>query len=203
MKSLENLMAFKSQTAKKCMAVIAAAVFVSCASFASMAVFAEAADTEKKTPEQVQHHKHHNHHDDMDGKHGAHKYHGKDHMGAKLDLTDAQKEAMKASRTAKQASMKDLHEKLRSAHDALDKAAATNTDDAMLNKLSTDLANVIAQKEFAQAKARRDFINLLTPEQKQKLAAFEAEQKNAPRWKNKAEWKDKTESKNKAESKIQ
>jgi Spy/CpxP family protein refolding chaperone len=177
MKSLENLMAFKSQTAKKCMAVIAAA---SLASFASVAVFAEAIYAEKKTSEQVQHHKHHNHHGDMDGQRGAHKYHGKDHMGAKLDLTDAQKEAMNASRTAKQASMKDLHEKLRSAHDALDKAAATNTDDAMLNKLSTDLANVIAQKEFAQAKARRDFINLLTPEQKQKLAAFEAEHKNAP-----------------------
>ena len=189
MKSLENLMAFKSQTAKKCIAVIAVA---SLASFVSTAVFAEPVDAGKKTTEQVEHRKHHG---DMDGKHGAHKHHGKDCLGAKLDLTDAQKEAMKTASAAKHASMKDLHEKLRSAHDALDKAAATNTDDAMLNKLSTDLANVIAQKEFAEAKARRDFINLLTPEQKQRLAAFKAEQKNAPRGKTRQNQKSNTEPK--------
>ncbi|HOY22804.1 MAG TPA: Spy/CpxP family protein refolding chaperone [Cellvibrio sp.] len=195
MKSLENLMAFKSQTAKKCMAVIAAA---SLASFASVAVFAEAADAEKKTPEQVQHHKHHG---DMDGKRGVHKYHGKDHMGAKLDLSDAQKETMKAARATNEASMKALHENLRTAHDALDEAVAANADDAMLNKLSTDLASFIAQRELLKAKGRRDFLNLLTPEQKQKLAAFEAEHKNAPRWKNKTELKDNAESKEKTESK--
>jgi len=113
--------------------------------------------------------------------------HGKHHgrVGAKLDLTDAQKESLKASRAANEASMKDLHEKLHTAHDALEKAAAANADDAMLHKLSTDLASVIAQKELAKAKTRRDFLNLLTPEQKQKLAAFEAEHKDIPRWKEK------------------
>ena len=176
MKSLKNLMIFKSQAAKKCVAVIAAASLV------SFAVFANAADADKKTTDAVPHHKHHG---DMDGKHGGHMSHGKHHgrVGAKLDLTDAQKETMKAARAANETSMKTLHENLRTAHDALDKAAAANTDDAMLNKLSTDLASLIAQKELAQVKARRDFLNLLTPEQKQKLAAFEAEHKDAPRWK--------------------
>ena len=176
MKSFNNLMAFKSQTAKKCVAMIAAASLV------SFAVFAEAADSETNTTEAVPHHKHHG---DMDGKRGGHINHGKHHgrFGAKLDLTDVQKESVKAARAANEVNMKDLHEKLRIAHDALDKAVTANADDAMLNKLSSDLASLIAQKELAHAKGRRDFINLLTPEQKQKLAAFEAERKNAPRWK--------------------
>jgi Spy/CpxP family protein refolding chaperone len=169
-------MAFKSQTTKKCVAMIAAASLV------SFAVFAEAADADKKATDAVPHHKHHG---DMDGKRGGHMNNGKHHgrFGAKLDLTDAQKESLKAARAANEASVKALHENLRTAHDALDKAVTANADDAMLNKLSTDLASVIAQKELAQAKARRDFLNLLTPEQKQKLAAFEAEHKDAPRWK--------------------
>jgi Spy/CpxP family protein refolding chaperone len=188
MKTLKNLMAFKSQTAKKCVAVIAAASLV------SFAVFAKAADAETKTTDAVPHHKHHG---DMEGKRGGPMNHGKDHMGAKLDLTDAQKESVKAARAANEASMQALHENLRTAHDALDKAVSANADDAMLNKLSTDLANLIAQKELAHAKGRRDFLNLLTPEQKQKLAAFDAEHKDAPRWKNQAE------SKGKAEPKLQ
>lgn len=184
MKTLKNLMDFKSQTAKKCVAVIAAASLV------SFAVFAEAADAETKTTDAVPHHKHHG---DMDGKRGGPMSHGKDHMGAKLDLTDAQKESMKAARAANEASMKALHENLRTAHDALDKAVTANADDAMLSKLSTDLASLIAQKELAQAKGRRDFLNLLTPEQKQKLAAFEAEHKDAPRWKARQEAKPKVQ----------
>ena len=163
MKTLKNLMAFKSQTAKKCVAVIAAVSLV------SVAVFVEAADVETKPIDSVSHHKHHG---DMDGKRGGPMNHGKDHMGAKLDLTDAQKESLKAARAANEASMKTLHENLRAAHDALDKAVTANADDAMLEKLSTDMASLIAQKELAKAKARRDFMNLLTPEQKQKLATL-------------------------------
>ncbi len=189
MKSFENLMAFKSQTAKKYVAVIAAA---SLASFASLTVFAEAADAQHKASERVSHHKHHG---DADGKRGEHSGRHHAYFGAKLDLTDAQKETLKAARTANQASNKELHEKLRTAREALDKAVSSNTDDAMLNKLSTDLANLIAQKELAHAKVRRDFLNLLTPEQKQKLAAFEAEHKDAPHWKNKSKAKPESKAK--------
>ena len=186
MKTLKNLMGFKFQTAKKCVAVIAAASLV------SFAVFTEAAEAETKITDAVPHHKHHG---DMDGKRGGPMRHGKHPMGAILDLTDAQKETMKAARAANESSMIALHENLRAAHDALDKAITANADDAMLSKLSTDLASLIAQKELAQAKGRRDFLNLLTPEQKQKLAVFEAEHKDAPRWKHKTELKDKSESK--------
>lgn len=196
MKSLENLMAFKSQTAQKCVTAIAAA------SLMNFAVFAHAADTPAQTTDAAPHHKHHG---DMNGKRGDHMKPGMDKgrsfWGAKLDLTDAQKESLKAARTANEASMKELHEKLRTAHDALDKAITANADDAMLNKLSTDLASLIAQKELAQAKGRRDFLNLLTPEQKQKLAVFEAERKDAPHWQHKQEPKAKPESKTKPATK--
>lgn len=98
----------------------------------------------------------------MDGKRGDHMKPGMDkghHFGgAKLDLTDAQKESLKAARTANEASMKDLHEKLRAAHDTLDKAVSANTDDAMLNKLSTDLAAVIAQKFSEKLKRAETFL---------------------------------------------
>lgn len=191
MKTLENLMSLKSQTIKKCFVVIAAATF---ASLASVAVFAEVGDSAKKGGDAAPKHKHHG---DMDGKFGGAMDHGKDHMIAKLDLTDAQKETMKAARAANEDAMKALHDELRAAHDALGKAVNANADDAMLNKLATDLASVVAKKEVAQAKARRDFINLLTPEQKQKLAALKAEHENAPRRKNKAELNDHSEPKTK------
>lgn len=177
MKYFENLIVLKSKTTKKYVAMIAAASLV------SFAIFADAADAEKTT-DTVPHHKHQ---DDMDGKRGDHMKPGMDKghhfWGAKLDLTDAQKESLKAARAANEGSMKDLYEKLRTARDTLDKAVTANADDAMLNILSTDLASVIAQKELVQAKGRRDFLNLLTPEQKQKLATFDTEYKDAPRWK--------------------
>lgn len=174
MKSFKNTMQFTSQTAKKYLAVMAVASLASFTSLASLAVFAQAADA---VP-------HHEFHGDADGKHrdgkpGWDKDHSR--FGAKLDLTDAQKASLKAARVANQASQKELHEKLRSAHEALDKASAVNADDAMLNKLTGDLASLIAQRELAHAKARRNFLNLLTPEQKQKLDAVATEAKKSPR----------------------
>lgn len=183
MKTFENIKALKLNTAKKCVAAIAAVSLVSCA------LFAEAADTDANATDALAQHKYHG---DYEAKRGPHSKadcghgkadgdYGRPFWGAKLNLTDAQKESLKAARAAAQTSTQDLHEKLRAAHAALDKAISVNADDAMLNKLATDLASVVAQKELAHAKARRDFINVLTPEQKQKLEAFIADAKNAPR----------------------
>lgn len=190
MKSFENQIAIKSTCAKKYIALIAAA------GLASFTLFAQAADNQAATPDAVPHHKHHG---DMGAKRGDHMRPGmgKGHAfwGAKLDLTDVQKESLKAARDANEVSMKSLHDQLRSAHEALDKGVEANADDAMLNKLATDLASLIGQKEFAKAKMRRDFMNMLTPDQKQKLAAFEAEHRHASHSDKKAGWKDKAETK--------
>ncbi len=109
------------------------------------------------------------------------------HFDKILDLTDAQKKTLDASRAEQDANQQAFHEKLRNAHDALDKAGDANTDDATLNRLSNELASLIAQREITRIKARRQFISLLTSEQKKKLDAFEAEHKGPRQWKQKRE----------------
>ncbi len=99
-----------------------------------------------------------------------------------LDLTDAQKQTLEASRAAREPAMKEAHKKLRAAREALDTAGDQNADDATLNKLSGELANILAQQEVTRIKIHREFLNILTPEQKEKLAAFEAEHSGPPRW---------------------
>lgn len=102
-----------------------------------------------------------------------------------LNLTDAQKQTLAAAHAEQKASQQAFHEKLRSAHEALDKACDANADDATLSKLSNDLGALIAQQEIVRIKARRQFLSLLTADQKQKLDAFEAEHKGPPQWKQK------------------
>lgn len=94
-----------------------------------------------------------------------------------LDLTDAQKKTLKDARTAQEPAQRELHEKLQAAREALAKAGDTNADDATLNKLSTDFATLVAQEEVARIKSHRQLINILTPEQKQKLTEWESEHK--------------------------
>ena len=104
---------------------------------------------------------------------------------AGLDLTDSQKKTLADARTAQEPAMRDLHEKIRVAHEALDTAGDANADDATLTKLSNDLAALLAQDEIARIKMHKQFVSILTPEQKQKLEAFKAEHKDGPRWKDK------------------
>lgn len=108
---------------------------------------------------------------------------------AGLNLTDAQKKTLATARAEQKPKMEALHEKMRAAHEALDKAADSKADDATLTKLSNDLAVLIAQQEVSRIKMRQQFINVLTPEQKQKLDAFKAEHKDEPRWQDKKDVK--------------
>jgi len=129
------------------------------------------------------------HFDDTDG--GApgprHRHIQKDRFPAfaGLDLTDAQKKTIADARAAQEPTMRALHEKVRAAHEALDKAGDANADDATLANLSNDLAALLAQGEVARIKMHKQFVSVLTPEQKQKLEAFKAEHKDGPRWKDK------------------
>ena len=102
--------------------------------------------------------------------------------GRLLNLTDSQKQTLAAARAERRPAMKELHEKLREAREALDKAGDENADVATLNKLAGDLASAIAQQEVARIKIHREFLNILTPEQQEKLTAFEAEHKGPGRW---------------------
>ena len=116
---------------------------------------------------------HHDFHEQGDHEGGEHH----PHFDKILDLTDAQKKTLKDARTAQEPAQHELHEKLHTAREALEKAGDTNADDATLNKLSTDYAALVTQEEVARIKSHRQLISILTPEQKQKLAAWEAEHK--------------------------
>jgi protein CpxP len=102
-----------------------------------------------------------------------------------LKLTDDQKKTLAAARKAQEPAMQDLHEKMRAAHDALDKAGDANADDATLTNLSTNLASLIAQQEVARIKAHKQMLSVLTPEQKQKLESLKAEHKDDRHWQDK------------------
>lgn len=157
----------------------------------SAAVVAHAGDAKDDDQNQHRHHQHGDKGDNFKGDRKSddlkHSYTEKRHarFDKILDLTDAQKKTLEASRAEQDASQQVFHEKLRGAHDALDKAGDANADDATLNKLSNELASLIAQQEITRIKARRQFISLLTSEQKQKLDAFEAEHKGPRQWKQK------------------
>lgn len=99
---------------------------------------------------------------------------------AALELTDTQKKTLADARTAQEPAIRELHEKLRAAHEALDKAEDSNADDVTLTRLSNDVGALIAQQEVTRIKLHKQFLSLLTPEQKQKLEAFKAERKNSP-----------------------
>jgi Spy/CpxP family protein refolding chaperone len=98
----------------------------------------------------------------------------------KLNLTDDQKKILADARNAEEPARKELHQKLRAAHEALRNAGDSNADDATLTRLAKDVSDLVAQQELARIKMHRQFVSVLTPEQKQKLDAFKAEFKNVP-----------------------
>lgn len=153
----------------------------------SVALAAHAADSDTTTADQGDH-RHHQHGPNGDAN-GDVKHSYTERRGPPFDkilnLTDAQKQTLAAAHAEQKASQQAFHEKLRSAHEALDKAGDAGADDAALAKLSNDLAALIAQQEIARVKQRRQFLSLLTADQKQKLDAFEAEHKGPHEWKQK------------------
>ncbi|GGY65327.1 hypothetical protein GCM10011613_06480 [Cellvibrio zantedeschiae] len=99
---------------------------------------------------------------------------------AKLDLTDEQKKVLEDARNAQEPAQRELHDKLRTAHEALIKAGETNADDVTLARLAKDFSELLAQQELARINMHKQFVSVLTPEQKQKLDSFKAERKNSP-----------------------
>ncbi|RYY74972.1 MAG: hypothetical protein EOO52_11720 [Gammaproteobacteria bacterium] len=158
------------------------AVVIATTSFLTMPMFAHAGNS--NDCENSGFHQHFKMDDGLGQGERKHDFKGPGRIPFKLlDLSDTQKQTLEASRSARAPAMKEAHEKLRAARQALDKAGDENADDATLNKLADDLANIIAQQEVSRIKIHREFLNILTPEQQEKLAAFEAEHKGQARWK--------------------
>jgi periplasmic protein CpxP/Spy len=95
-------------------------------------------------------------------------------MDKALNLTDAQKTSAKALREGKKEQRKANMDAIRTAHKALADAADSGAKDAQLKPLADKLAKLQAQDALERAQSQREFIALLTPEQKQKMTEMKA-----------------------------
>ena len=83
------------------------------------------------------------------------------------DLTDAQREQIKAIRDRHAEDMKPSIERAQKAHQALDGAVLTGVGD--LRGLAQDVGNAEGELAFQQAQIETEVMAVLTPEQKQKI----------------------------------
>lgn len=117
---------------------------------------------------------------DRDFDHGFKHHHDwrPDHGGKRfenfLELTDAQKETLRAQHKAEKSAQRALHSKIAEAHQALNTAVESGANEAELSALAETLGKLHAEQALAGAKAHKAFIAVLTPEQKQKLAEAKA-----------------------------
>lgn len=85
------------------------------------------------------------------------------------DLTDAQREQVKAIHEKHAERIRPLAERARAAHEALENALLSGNT-ANLQALSIEIGNAETELTFAQAQVQAEILTVLTPEQKQKIA---------------------------------
>ena len=96
------------------------------------------------------------------------------------DLTDAQREQVKAIHERHAERLRPLLERARTAREALDSAAQSgNTGN--LQALSIEVGNAETELAFAQAQVQSEIFGVLTAEQKQKIAERRKEMEAASR----------------------
>lgn len=99
---------------------------------------------------------------------------GGTHLVRFLDLTDTQKETLKAQRESNKTANDALRAKIVDTRDALEVAIDAGANDAELAALAETLGKLHAEQVLAGAKAHKSFVAILTDEQKQKLADIKA-----------------------------
>lgn len=92
------------------------------------------------------------------------------HLGKTLNLTDTQKETLKAQREESKAAREALFTKLADARQALATAVDAGANESELNALAETVGKLHAEQALAGAKAHKAFLAVLTTEQKQTLA---------------------------------
>ena len=85
------------------------------------------------------------------------------------DLTDAQRQQIRAIHDKHAAQIEPLFERVRTAREALDNAV-TSGNAGNLQALSIEVGNAETELVFAQAQVQSEVFNVLTAEQKQKIA---------------------------------
>ena len=89
--------------------------------------------------------------------------------GVMRDLTDAQREQVKAIHERHAARIQPLAEHARTAREALNSAVLSGNE-GNLQALSIEVGNAETELTFAQAQVQSEIFNILTAEQKQKIA---------------------------------
>lgn len=91
-----------------------------------------------------------------------------DRLGADLNLTDTQKQQAQSIFSAARQSAESVHSQLKEQRQALT-AAVKSGSEAEIDRLSSNLAPLLAQTTAIHTKAFARFYAILTPEQKEKL----------------------------------
>ena len=89
--------------------------------------------------------------------------------GAIRDLSDAQREQVKAIHERHAERIRPLAERVRAAREAID-IAVTSGNVSNLQALSIEVGNAETELTFAQAQVQSEIFNVLTAQQKQKIA---------------------------------
>jgi Spy/CpxP family protein refolding chaperone len=90
-------------------------------------------------------------------------------FGADLNLTDAQKQQAQSIFSASRESARSLNTQLKQGRDALAAAVKSGASDAEIEKLSNNLAPLLAQSTANHAKTLAKFYSILTQDQKDKV----------------------------------
>jgi periplasmic protein CpxP/Spy len=98
-----------------------------------------------------------------------------------IDLTDAQREQVRAIMESNRTALEQASKTLREAHRAFAEATAGATiDEAALRARSTTLAGAMADEAIVRSKVRAEVHALLTPEQQQQLQARPQPRRRGP-----------------------
>jgi Spy/CpxP family protein refolding chaperone len=99
-------------------------------------------------------------------------------FGARLGLTDAQKDQIKTIADSHKDEWKALADRGRAAHIAVDDAITADTvDEALIRQKAADTAVVDADMAVARAHAHAEILQILTADQKSQLKTMQAEMK--------------------------
>jgi Spy/CpxP family protein refolding chaperone len=90
-----------------------------------------------------------------------------------LGLTDSQKEQVKVIFAPMQSAQEAMRGQMQSKQEELQAAVKANQRDQQIEQIAAAIGALHAQQIAGQAKVRAKFYAILTPEQKEKLAAFE------------------------------
>jgi periplasmic protein CpxP/Spy len=103
-------------------------------------------------------------------------------LGRMINLTDTQKDQIKAIADSHKEEWKALAGRARTAHGALNSAVTAETlDEAAIRQRSSEVAAVDADMAVARARAHAEVFQILTTEQKAQLKSMQTERQNRGR----------------------